>query len=239
MSIAIDTTSAGTKGAGVNSISWTHTVSASLSNSILTVQATTAKNPINSISTVAWNGSTTGWSKTVNSVAATQSDSDGGLLALAEFWYLLAPAAGTFTVLVTPTAGATEMTGGSASFSGVAQSSTFNAASPQKNARTGSINPTTTVTSATGEMCIDSVCLELVNIPTAVVGAGQTQITNQNNGNFTSMGLGSYEAGAATVVMDWTGLNNANNVGTGQVCVSMIPAAADDAAIPLMGQIWQ
>lgn len=223
MAAAVDTRNAGANGTGA-SISWTHTVTGGLSNTVLVVGATTAQSPQTSVSTVSWNGSTAGWSKTVNGVAATQNDSTYNGFAQAELWYLKAPTAGSFQIVVTPVA-SSEITGGSVSVKDVDQSTTFNAASPQKNARATNVNPTTAVTSAAGEFVIDCTCLELSGAaPTAVVGGGQNQIFNRNNGSGTSMGFMSDEGGAASVTMDWTGLTS-SNPGTGQVSISLKAAA--------------
>lgn len=239
MAITVDSRNAGTNAAGVTSLSWSHTVGASLSNSILIVMGETNHSPNVSMSGVNWDdtGTPAALSKTINSVAAEVLDT-GVSGTWASLWYLLAPVSGTKTIKITPASSA-DLMGGSASYAGVAQSGTFNAASPHLTGRGANTNPTTSVTSATGELVIDSLGVgQSGALGTITVGSGQTQIFQQNIGNFIALGAGSDEAGAATVTMDWTGMT-VNTFGTAQVCVSLVPAAGGLTAAEEIPAIYQ
>ena len=226
MAITLDTRNTGAKSAGATSLSWTHTLTAA-GSSIVIALGTTGDFPIQRMSSANWDdgGTPVAMSKTVNGVSAAQDEGSGAAVGDASFWYLLSPSVtGARTIKLTPTASC-ELTGGSISFTGVHQSSSFNAASPQKTARGANINPTTDVTGASGEWVVDVVQVNESGAASGTVGAGQTEIANNNNGSATSLGLCSDEVGAATVTMSWTGLTS-NNAGTGQVCVSLVPVPA-------------
>lgn len=219
MAIAIDTRNTGTKGVGGTSIQWTHTVGSG-ANRLLQVGATTGAATPQAISSVVWDsgGTNAALSNTVNAVTADQLDPSGNVHC--GWWWLAAPISGSLLVKVTAAASC-EITGGSSSWTGCA--GTFNAASPQKASIASNTNPSLAVTSAVGEWVTDVWGMNEVGANTAVVGAGQTQIFNQDNGSGTSAGGGSDEVGAASVTMSWTGFTATN--GAGQVCVSMIPSA--------------
>ncbi len=118
---------------------------------------------------------------------------------VADIWYLLNPPALTAKqLLATWSAGAIVGASGSASYDGVAQTSTFNAASPQR-ANGSSTSISLAVTSATGEMVVDSVVS--FNPSSLTVGGSQTQIANHTN----TLKMGSSDqAGAGTATMAWT-----------------------------------
>jgi hypothetical protein len=226
MAIARDSISAGVAAEGISELSWSHTVG-SASNRMLVVCAAVSLNTTPTVTGVVWDsgGADTPLSNTVNSVAASQVNGGDGF-STAYLWYLLAPASGTKTIKVTANT-ACEMNTGAESLSGVHQSSTFNAASPEGNSRASAINPTTTVTTANGEWVIDSVSMSLAGDVSPTVGASQDVIYSTSVGPNTSNGFASDEsAGGATTVMDWTGLEVSQNAGTGQICVSLVPAAS-------------
>lgn len=223
MAIARDNIAAGVAAAGVSSLSWSHTVTNYLANTILTVEGSVGGVAVPTITGVVWDsgGANTALSNTVNAVAASKINGGDGLTT-SYFWYLLAPSSGSKIIKATAS-GNCEFNVGSESLSGVAQTSTFNAASPESNARAANINPTTTVTTASGEWVIDSVSCSLSLLPVPAVGAGQTVIYSTNTGSATSLGCASDQSSSSgTTVMDWTGLT-ANNVGSSQVCVSIKP----------------
>lgn len=225
MAIAIDNTNAGAKSTGATSISWSHTVSAALSNSILIVGGMCAGAAPPTMSSAVWDsgGTNAAMSKTINAVTAEQANSSSANDTNCSLWFLKAPVAGTLTVKISPSA-SSELAGGSSSWSGVDQTTPFNAASPQKFQAASNANISDSVTSATGEEVVDSAGVSLSGAVTAVVGGSQTQIYNQNNGSSHTIGMGSYQGGAATVTMAWTGLT-ANNVGSCHVAASMKVAA--------------
>lgn len=221
----IDSRNAGAKTAGGTSISWTHTVAAALVGGFLQVGVNTGAGVAVSTSSVVWDsgGANTALSKTVNGVSTETTDTAANLKT--SFWWLAAPASGAKTILVTA-ASSCELEGGSSSWS---DAGAFNAASPQIALKGANTNPTTTVTSAVGEQVIDVIGVNMGGTVTAVKGAGQTEIFNQNNGANTSIGGGSDEPGAATVVMDWTGMTALTNDSV-QISVSLLPAVAGSAA---------
>lgn len=239
MAIAIDSRNVGTKSAAAASLSWTHTVGAALTNGFLIVGCYGANSPRPTVSGVLWDSGVTNvaMSNTVNAVAAVKADAS---FANVYLWYLAAPAAGAKTVKVTYSA-TCECSAGSESLSGVDGSSTFNASSPQSNARSTNVNPTTAVTSAAGEWVVDAVSC-IVNgagAVTPVVGASQTQMFSQSNGAGVSLGCGSDEAAAgASTTMDWTGFTT-NNDGTAQVAFSLKAAAASLTAAQMIGIVDQ
>lgn len=222
MAIAIDLRSAGANSAGASTISWTHTVGSGLSGGLLQVGTQTGAGAVVAISSVVWDngGANTALSKTVNGVAATQID--GGNQVEGGWWWLASPASGAKTILVTA-ASSCELSAGSESVSGAA--GTFNAASPQKAQFASNVNPSTTVTTASGEWVIDLIGGSfLTATDTPVVGAGQTQIHSHNQGAATSYGAGSDEAAVGvTTVMSWTGITT-NTADSVQVSVSLLPA---------------
>ena len=88
---------------------------------------------------------------------------------------------------------------GCSSYNGVDQTTPV---SGTANATNLSSTPATVnITSATGEVVVDG-CGQAYATPT--VGAGQTQVFNSDGGSGFYFGLGSREAGAATVTMSWT-----------------------------------
>lgn len=224
MAIALDSRQSGTYTTGATSLSWSHTVGASLSNSILVVGSGEASGSNFNVSSVVWDsgGANTALSNTVNGTAARKNDS--ATQGWAELWYLLSPASGTKTIKVTY-GGSTAAGTGSESLSGVAQSSTFNASSPQTSSGSDPTQPSLTVTSATGEWVID--CVDdnkNANSDALTKGASQTLISTQGANQLgITMGM-SDEAGAATVAMTWTGVTT--SAPWAQVGFSLKPAAA-------------
>lgn len=129
----------------------------------------------------------------------------------AEIWGVTASGgltSGTKQVKITPAASC-EITGGSASYQFVNQTTMWNPASPLSAA--GHLGTTTsiTITSAINETVVAIVAEN--GGETLVVGSGQTPIHNDNIGSSNSSGASSDEAGAATVVMDWTGRTGGQN----------------------------
>lgn len=232
MAISVDNRNNGAGATGASSLSWTHSISTLAQNTVLIVGAETGNNPAVSVSSVTWNNSNL--SNSINAIAATQSDGNTGL-ANCSLWFLSQPQAGTFTIIVTPSGTASELQGGSASYANVSISGTFNNSSPQKSSGASS-DPSVSVTSATGELVVDCVVVNLIGIPTATPGAGQTQISNQNRGSGSSMILMSDEAGAASVTMSWSGIA-ASGSGWGQVGASIRPFAGPTITVQPSQQV--
>ena len=224
MAIVVDTRNNGASGAGVVTLSWSHTVNKSIGNSILVGLASTGSASPPLMSSCVWDdgGENTSLSKTVNGVTAEQLSGGSGF-ARASWWYLSAPASGTKTIKFTA-ASSCELAAGSASYGGVSQAASFNGASPQKVQFAADTNPSTAMTSAIEELVVDVVSMsEAADTGPGVAGSGQTQIFQQDVGTEKSIGFGSDESGAATVTMSWTGIA-VNNLGSAQIVVSLIPA---------------
>lgn len=196
MAVSVDSRNAGTSSASAASLTWSHTVGA-ISNGILLVMPQCSSATGVTISSVVWDD---GGANTALTRKGQKQDSGTGW---AEIWYLLSPAPGTKNIKVTYSA-AVACTAGSASYSGVDQATPFNAASPQSASGT-TATATVDITSAGGELVIDSVNDNENTIDTLVVGGGQTTIHNITVSNNTA-GASSEEAGAASVTMSWTGL---------------------------------
>lgn len=227
MAIAIDSRQSGTYTTGASSLSWSHTVG-SISNGILVVGSGEASGSNFNVSSVVWDsgGANTALSNTVNGTAARKNDT--ATQGWAELWYLLAPASGTKTVKVTyggSTAGGT----GSVSLSGVAQSSTFNASSPQTSSGSDPTQPSLTVTSSSGEWVID--CVDdnkNTNGDALTNGASQNLISTQGSGSTgVTMGMSDESSGGASVTMSWTGVTT--SAPWSQVAFSLLAAGAATA----------
>lgn len=231
MSVAIDTRSVGNKTAAGTSISWTHTVSAGLSNGMLIVLVTTGHGTPVTPSSVVWDsgGANVNLSNTINGVAATKSDAANNLQT--SIWFLANPSAGTKTIQVN-VGTSCEITGGSASYQNVDPTTPFNAASPQSWQVAAQVNISQSVTSAAGEMVVDCEAVNESSTVTPVAGGSQTQIHNQNVGSANHVGCSSDQAGAATVTVAWTGLNVAGNQDSCGIAASM-RAAPTTVGIPI------
>ena len=124
-------------------------------------------------------------------------------------WYLKNPPSGTANVTVN-LLGLTNAAAGAVSFSGVDPINTFGAIASDSSTGTGTTNPSTTVASGTNNLVIDAVALE-GDAGALTAGAGQTQRWTATTGGAASniRGVGSTEAGAASVTMSWTKANTA------------------------------
>lgn len=118
------------------------------------------------------------------------------------------------------------------SFNGVDQTGSNSVSTIRGGAATSatgtSSTPTQTVTSATGELVVD--CIAVTALQTVSgVGSGQTQAWSDTDaGGQFRRGAGSYEAGASSVVMDWT---ISGSGAWASLAVSLI-AAAGAAGLP-------
>jgi hypothetical protein len=224
MAIAVDarTTGARTLAGDVNSttMSWAHTLGA-LSNGILIVCLQQDANA--ATTSVVWDPAGANEALTLKGTISQGA-------ARAEIWYLKSPS-GTGSKTITATwSGTHHGCGGSASYSGVDQSTTFNAASPQT--ATGAIgtDPSLAITSANGELVIDSAVWDLAgvtNFAPTKVGGSQNYIAAGVNAVDTSIsGSSSDQASTgASVTLQWTG-DTVPASAWGQVGVSLIPASA-------------
>lgn len=194
-----------TGSAGATSLSWTHALSAGLTNSALVGLASLAGSGPPTLTSLQWDATGTPVSMTAE---AAVSDGFTGRACVS---YLLAPASGTKTVKVTPSASC-QIIGGSASYSNVDQTTPWNAASPQSATGTGGTT-SLTVTSGTNELAIGMICDdEQTTQDTLVITAGQTKIHNDTiSGTGQSASAGSDQAGSATVTHSYTGVGSASD----------------------------
>lgn len=220
-------------------LTWPHTVSAGLSSRILVVGVSTYASPGlagNRIATVTYNGvlMTRINATAVNSPGATPSnavemfrltDSDVGGL----------PSDGlAHDVVVTTGSIVNYMVGGSASFSGVNQTTplgTFAQASGN------SANPSVTTVNAQNNVVIDTVATDYDITGAAVLTVGPNQTERWNGaigtcfpgaGNQISIGAGSTESGIANSTMSWT-MPSAHDWAIG--AVPLIPLAPTEAKL--------
>jgi len=179
----------------------------------LTVQTACGLNTITSVQ----------WDALGTPVSLTQKGKQASASGQSEIWFLKSPSV-TGTKSIKITYGASVVcTSGSSSYSGVDQTTPFNAASPQGATNTtGTI--TVAVTSATGELVVDSVFDPEFSVADTLVPSGsQTTIYNITNGG-NNAGGASDQPGAASVTMSWTGVTGSGDWDT--VGVSMVPAAS-------------
>ncbi|MCO6451001.1 MAG: S8 family serine peptidase [Caldilineales bacterium] len=138
-----------------------------------------------------------------------------------EIWRLLAPPVGAANIVATFDA-ARQATGGGQAFNGVHQTTptgTMTGASLES-----SPTAAVTISSAPGELVIDTLFVDLVT--TATAGGGQTKRWERTNGR---TGAGSTKPGASSVTMSWTlGTPDEWNIGA----LALKPAAG-----PALGNV--
>lgn len=144
--------------------------------------------------------------------------SDAFLNVRAEMWYRLNVTTGSRTIAVNFADSGNILVVGARSYCGVNQAAPIGTAATDADSSTTTGN--VTVTSATGELVVDTI---IAGDPTITIDASQNQRINQNDnvGPYFAMGA-SDKAGAASVTMQWT-RGSATN--WGQVGVSLKPVA--------------
>lgn len=186
--LAID--SVATPGTGTTSTTHSHNIGASAN---LLVICPAERDGGNSVQPVA--------SVTVDSVAATPLDGLGTGVGRIEFWYMLSPTPNaTASIVATGGSGTDQMVTGSISFTGAAQTSTFNTV--KKAGPTTGINADLdTMASAVGELAL--ACVQMNGSHTCAADAGtpvSVEKWDTNSGGQTSS-CGYTEDGAATLDM--------------------------------------
>lgn len=147
---------------------------------------------------------------------------------------LVAPASGSHTVAVSYSGTTTASVVGCISCTGVDQTGSASSSTVRGGAATTatgtSSTPTQTVTSATGDLVIDGIAVSsLVTISSQ--GSGQTLDWNDSDaGANIRRGAGSHEAGASSVVMDWT---LSGSGAWASVAASLRPAAGGGGFTPV------
>lgn len=186
---AVDSVST-TSSNGSGPFTWSHTCAGSDRLLLLFVAHYHSSNTISSAS---YNG--VSMTAVTNGAAVTGS----GYLCFITTFYLVAPATGSNTVSVTPSAGLYDFGACAISLSDVHQTVPLGTAA---NATGYDTTPTVTVSSATGELVVDG--LVIMNSGTLTVGAGQTQRWNTPTANAFIRYAGSTESGAASTTMSWS-----------------------------------
>jgi hypothetical protein len=133
-------------------------------------------------------------------------------------WYLLAPATGTNNVVITYTGSATQISAGSVSLTGAAQTTPVSGCAT---ATASSNAPSVAVTSARGSLVLDGVVFGTTGLGNSKEGTGQTERFNKEQTNHTL--FGSTEAGATSVTMSWAVASSNPWV---QIGFSIAPAAS-------------
>lgn len=183
MAIAFDASPSAVTGSAVETKTWAHTCTGS---NLILIVGLAFRSTVSSVS-VTYNG------VAMTSVGDTAAGPTGGVVYM---FRLVNPATGANNVVANWTT-ASNMVGGSMSFTGVSQSDPIGTPTTA----TGTASPaTTTVSSATGELVVDALSSNAV-LPS--VGADQT--TRYGPTLSTNVyGAGSTEAGASSVTMSWT-----------------------------------
>lgn len=221
MAIAFDAAISGNTGTPLASTLTVNLTVGSISDGIIVIGANIHSNGSNvSVGTLLVDGATATFVAAANDASGSRS----------ELWYFLAPAAGSRAIAVTLAAAATRrFVVGAVSYSGVDQVTPVGTAvTATGNSTSGSV----VVTSATGELVVDTFAKRDTNEVLTVNGA-QTQryIDQTTNGTTSSnvIGAGSEQAGAASVTMSWSWLTNSRR--WAQVGVPLKPAGAATAGL--------
>ncbi len=186
MAVAVDSTSTGV-GAGVSSVTFSHTVT-STGNRLMLVGVAMDANAGPAVSSVTYSG---------QSLTLVGSRVGGSAPVRIEIWQLVNPTSGTADVVVTLSSNADGVSVGATTFTGVDQTTplgTFASAIGTSN------TPSVNVSSALGELVYDVVAGK--NSGTLAAGSGQTGLWDVNASG-QSRGAASTEAGAASVTMSW------------------------------------
>ncbi|MBI2913817.1 MAG: DNRLRE domain-containing protein, partial [Chloroflexi bacterium] len=214
-----------TQGEWVSSLSWSHTVGSG-SNRLLVVGVSVSYAGT-TVSGVTYGGTA------LTQVGVKDAPSSDGRV---EIWRLLAPASGTANVVVSLTNGNLSTTvAGAVSFTDVHQTSPLGAFASASGA---SGNPSVAVSSAAGEVVVDTVMWN-GSYTTLTVGAGQMQRWNRTTSGM--IGAGSTEPGAASVTMSWTvngGQNDSWAIGAVAVRSTTEPTLPETATFGASGDSY-
>ncbi len=206
--IALDSTSNATGTA--SSLIWAHEVAAN-PNRMLIV-GVSIRNASNTVTGITYGA------QSLMFLGAQNNHDDSVRM---EMWYVIAPASGTSDITVT-LSGSAKVVSGAASFSGVHQTVPFGTFASIGSTGSGSITPSVSVTSAFGEVIIDTLATQ-GDADSLSEDAGQVSRWNRAQGTSGGdiRGGGSIEAGAGSVTMSWT-LGSATKWAIG--AVAMKPA---------------
>lgn len=228
MSIALDAVSSARLNSGdatSTTLTWAHTVGASGADRILVVAVQIARgSSIPSVSTVTYAGQSL--TKT-DGAPADMTKQNSANTKRVELWKLVNPPTGTNNIVLTISAGGSltnrAVVGAEASsWTGVDQTTPLGTSASASGTST---TPSVDVSSAAGEVVVDSVGAGATTSTTLTVGAGQTQISTTQPLN-AGVGASSYEDGAATTTMSWTASSSAAWATVG------VPLKASSATTP-------
>ena len=188
--LAISVGSSSSGQSTTTSVSFSHTVAAGQDGVLIVNIAYKSKNA--SVTSVTYDGSAL--------TLLGNSTFSGGDSTRAELWILKLPSAGTANVVINMSA-ASEFVAGATNFFGVDQTTPTGSVS---GTAASTATPSVVVTSAAGELVVDTVAKRADSGGT--VGANQTQLFQRSTGGGGSnqQGASSWEAGAASVTMSWS-----------------------------------
>jgi len=195
-SIAFDAVSSGNNGGGSTSVSWSHTTGSGW-NRIMIVGVSIRTTTV-SVLSITYGA---------QSLTFLRADTHPSATIRSELWYLIAPASGTATVTVT-LSGTSKATGGSCTYTGVAQTSPLDA----NNGGTGTSNsPSQSVTVNTANSwLLGHLAISGSSRTVSSEGSGQTQrwdrvttgggVASRNRGHGSDKG----PVGTGSQTMSWT-----------------------------------
>ncbi|HEX9895911.1 MAG TPA: hypothetical protein VGA78_18410, partial [Gemmatimonadales bacterium] len=186
----------------VGSLTVSHTVSSSGTNKVLVVGVNiyhATSGTMASVASMTYAGQPMTFLATAIDNAAFGSNR-----IRSELWYIKDPTTGTNDVFMTFDINCRAVAG-AITFTGVDQTTPFGSAGTNGGNDT---TPTVTLSSAAGELVVDTVGIRNIatNTVTLTAGANQTERYNDRTGidDTNSVGAGSEEAGAGSVTMSWT-----------------------------------
>lgn len=204
-----------TTGSSVTTLTWTH-VTGSGNNRILVVAVADSSSPVRTVSSVTYNN-------TALTAVTGGGVSTGGTIR-SELWYMLAPPTGSFTVNVTLSGSATNVIGGSVSFSNVDQATPLGTATTNTGTGASSSVP---ITLSSTQVGVES--LGQSGAISQTVKSGQTQIGSSITSGGSSYGPGSGGA------MGWT--YGSGSAGWTEAAVPVNGASTDQLNFPVLVNI--
>ena len=149
-----------------------------------------------------------------------------GRAVTSEIWQLTAPLVSTANITIVYPISQTGITAGATNWTGVDQANPVRSAAEASGTST---TPSVAVTSQTNDVVLDNVAVDEAGAATSAAGSGQTERYDDASGTDIA-GVGSTEAGASSVTMDWT-LDASKDWVT--VGISIAPGALGNATADL------
>ncbi len=216
--IAVDTTSSATTGSvAASTLTFSHTVNDGANGILIVEIASQHGSPADPVASVTYGG------QSLSQVGAANLFGNDET---ADIWYLLAPTVGTANIVVNVVSSC-HFVAGATDYFGVNQTAPFGALVTTTG---NSSTPSVAVTSAAGQLVVDSLVTAGQAISIVPTGPGQTQLWSQETGTAASDALGgaSYQAGAASVTMSWS---QSASESWALVADSLVPAPANHAPV--------